>query len=96
MRTITARKEVRELSPARLRMKLSPGDMLRTMRELQELTQGELSTASGVSQPAISAIENGTEALGVDRARRLAKALSVHPAVLLFPDWEPEPNESER
>ena len=45
--------------------------------------------ASGVSQPAISAIEGGRVELGADRARKLAEALHVHPAVLLFPDWEP-------
>jgi hypothetical protein len=28
--------------------------------------------------------------LGVERARRLARALKVHPAALLFPDWTDE------
>jgi transcriptional regulator with XRE-family HTH domain len=74
--------------PARLRARMTPGEMLRTVRGLQEMTQAELALASGVSQPAISAIEAGRTELGPDRARKLAVALRVHPAVLLFPDWE--------
>lgn len=80
---------IRDTVPARIRTRMTPGEMLRTVRELQELTQAELAKVSGVSQPAISAVESGTAALGVDRARKLAEALAVHPAVLLFPDWEP-------
>lgn len=79
-----------KLTPARLRARMTPGEMLRTVRELQELSQAELAAASGVSQPAISAVESGTTPLGLERARKLADALSVHPAVLLFPDWEPK------
>lgn len=74
--------------PARLRVAMTPGQMLRTLRELQELSQAELAKASGVSQPAISAVESGAP-LGVERAKKLAAALKVHPAILLFPDWEP-------
>lgn len=74
--------------PARLRVAMTPGQMLRTLRELQELSQVELAKASGVSQPAISAVEGGAP-LGVERAKKLAAALEVHPAILLFPDWEP-------
>ncbi len=75
-------------TPARLRARMTPGEMLRTMRNLQEMTQEDLAKASGVSQPAISAIEGGLE-LGPDRARKLAQALRIHPAILLFPDLEP-------
>ena len=35
----------------------------------------------------ISAIENNRINLGVERAKVLARALNVHPAVLLFPGW---------
>ena len=75
--------------PARLRAHMTPGEMLRTLRELQEMSQAELALASGVSQPAISTVESGSAPLGLERARKLAEALRVHPAVLLFPDWEP-------
>lgn len=74
--------------PARARVQLSPGEMVRVMRELQELTQAELAERSGIVQGTISSIENGRATLGVERAERLARALKVHPAVLLWPNWE--------
>jgi len=80
----------KETIPARIRVRMTQGEMLRTMRELQEMSQAELSDASHVSQPAISALEAGRSALGPDRAVKLARALHVHPALLMFPDWEPE------
>jgi transcriptional regulator with XRE-family HTH domain len=75
---------------AHARVKLTPGDSVRVIRELQELTQVELAAASDVPQSAISAIECGRAALGAERAEKLARALKVHPAVLLWPHWEAE------
>lgn len=74
--------------PARTRVTLSPGDSVRIARELQEMTQAELAQASGLSQPTVSSIESGRVTLGADRAERIARALRVHPAVLLWPDWD--------
>jgi transcriptional regulator with XRE-family HTH domain len=74
--------------PARPRVLLSPGDSVRVTRELQEMTQAELAKASGLSQPTISSIEAGRVTLGAERAEKLARALKVHPAVLLWPHWE--------
>jgi transcriptional regulator with XRE-family HTH domain len=59
------------------------------LRNLQGLTQGELAELSGVSQATISAIENEAKGLGIERAKKLAAALQVHPAVVAFPDWHP-------
>jgi transcriptional regulator with XRE-family HTH domain len=73
---------------ARLRTHMTPGEMVRTVRELQEMTQVELAVAAGITQGALSAIETGRVEIGVERARRLGQALRVHPAVLLFPDLE--------
>jgi transcriptional regulator with XRE-family HTH domain len=75
--------------PARDRVKLTPGDSVRNMRELQEMTQAELAEATGIAQGTISAIESGRVTLGAERAERLALALKVHPAVLLWPQWDP-------
>ncbi len=76
---------------AKLRAHMTPGEMLRTMRKPQDMTQAALAEAAGVPQPAISAIDGGRLELGAERARRLARALHTHPAILLFPDWEAEP-----
>lgn len=87
----TKRKSVQgNYVPARARVKLTPGDSVRIARELQEMTQAELAAASGISQPTISSIESGRATLGADRAEKLARALKVHPAVLLWPNWELE------
>jgi transcriptional regulator with XRE-family HTH domain len=74
--------------PARRRVALTPADAVRVTRELQEMTQAELARASDLSQPTLSGIESGRVALGVERAERLARALKVHPAVLLWPNWD--------
>ena len=69
------------------RIEVSPGDSVRVLRELQEMSQNDLAAATGIPQPTISAIENGRVKLGVERAKTLAKALRCHPAVLVFPGW---------
>jgi transcriptional regulator with XRE-family HTH domain len=60
------------------------------LRELQELSQNDLSHISGIPQSTISAIENNRVQLGVERAKVLARALRCHPAVLVFPGWDIE------
>jgi len=42
--------------------------MLRTLRELQELSQSELSKLTGISQPNLSALETGARQIGRERA----------------------------
>ena len=69
------------------RTKVSIGDSVRIMRELQELSQNQLSAATGISQSTLSAIEHDKVNLGVERAKVLARALKCHPAVLVFPGW---------
>jgi transcriptional regulator with XRE-family HTH domain len=77
-----------EFVPARVGISVTPGEMLRTIRELQELTQSELAERTGIAQSNLSALETGARELGRERALVLAKALRVHPAVLLFPDFD--------
>jgi transcriptional regulator with XRE-family HTH domain len=78
----------REFRPARRRVDVSPGESVRILRELQGLTQNQLSQATGLPQSTISAIENDRVSLGVERAKTLARALRCHPAVLVFPGWD--------
>lgn len=67
---------------------VSVGESVRILRELQELSQNELSELTGIPQSTISAIENDRVNLGVGRAKILARALKCHPAVLVFPGWD--------
>jgi transcriptional regulator with XRE-family HTH domain len=75
-------------SPARKRIDVSPGESVRILRNLQALSQAQLSALSEVSRSALSAIENGRVNLGFERAKVLARALKCHPAVLVFPGWD--------
>lgn len=83
---ITAARSRRYI-PARRRASLTPGAAVRIARELQEMSQADLAAASGVSQPTISGIEADRIALGAERAEKLARALKVHPAVLIWSGW---------
>ena len=67
---------------------VSVGESVRIIRELQGLSQNELSGLTKIPQSTISAIENNRINLGVERAKSLARALKCHPAVLLFPGWD--------
>ena len=67
---------------------VSVGESVRILRELQEMSQNELSEVTGIPQSTISAIENDRVKLGVERAKILARALECHPAVLVFPGWD--------
>ena len=75
---------------ARKTIDVSVGESVRIIRELQELSQNGLSELTGIPQSTISAIENDRVKLGVERAKVIARALRVHPAVLLFPGWDIE------
>lgn len=75
---------------AKKRVEVSTGESVRILRELQDMSQNDLATASGIPQSTISAIENNRVRLGVERAKVLAKALRCHPAVLVFPGWDVE------
>jgi len=67
---------------------VSVGESVRILRELQEMSQNDLSELTGIPQSTISAIENDRVNLGVERAKILARALKCHPAVLVFPGWD--------
>lgn len=76
--------------PYKNRVVMTPGQSLRVLRELQELTQNELAQKSGLPQPTISGMESGRINIGVERAKTLAIALKVHPALIVFPGWDTE------
>ena len=93
---MTTGKKVRDLLkngtfvPVKSQIDLTPGQSLKIIRELQELSQNGLSEISGLSQSTISGMESGRIKIGVERAKILARALRVHPAVIVFPGWKTE------
>ena len=72
------------------RVNVSVGKSVRIIRELQGLSQNQLSKMTGIPQSTLSAIEHDRVNLGVERAKVLARALQCHPAVLVFPGWSLE------
>ena len=81
---------MKNFSKAKTRIEVSVGESVRIIRELQELSQNELSEITRIPQSTISAIENDRVKLGVERAKVLARALKCHPSVLVFPGWNVE------
>jgi transcriptional regulator with XRE-family HTH domain len=78
---------MKNFRPAKNRIKVSVGESVRIIRELQGYSQNQLARLSGIPQATLSAIENDRVRLGVERAKVLATALMCHPAVLVFPGW---------
>jgi transcriptional regulator with XRE-family HTH domain len=77
-----------EYQKAKRRVDVSVGESVRIMRELQEMSQNDLASRTGIPQSTISAIERDRVKLGIERAKKLAIALRCHPAVLVFPGWD--------
>ena len=77
-----------EFRKAKKSIEFTPGESVKILRELQELSQNELAQFTGIPQSTISAIENRRVQLGVERSKVLARALNCHPAVLVFPGWD--------
>lgn len=58
------------------------------LRELKGWTQQELARRSGINASNISLLENERVEIGKRRAEQLAKAFDVHPAIIMFPEYE--------
>jgi len=58
------------------------------LRELKGWTQKTLAEHSGISVTNISLLENGRVDIGKKRAEQLARAFGVHPAIIMFPEYE--------
>ena len=85
---ITGENNMKDYQEAQKRADVSIGESVRIIRELQELSQNDLSSLTGIPQSTLSAIEHDKVNLGVERAKVLARALKCHPAVLVFPGWD--------
>jgi len=67
---------------------LSTGEVIRMLRELKGWTQAELARRSGISVTNISLLENEKIEIGKRRAEQLARAFNIHPAIIMFPEYE--------
>jgi transcriptional regulator with XRE-family HTH domain len=74
--------------PAKPHAILTTGEVIKMLRVLKEWTQEELAKRSGITSTNISLLENGRIDIGKKRAEQLAKAFNVHPAIIMFPEYE--------
>jgi transcriptional regulator with XRE-family HTH domain len=78
----------KEFVPAKRHVALTTGEAIRMLRELKGWTQAELAKRSGISTTNISLLENAKVEIGKKRAEQIARALGVHPAIIMFPEYE--------
>lgn len=78
----------RIFSTAKSHAVLSTGEVIRLLRELKGWTQDELAKRSGISSTNLSLLENERVEIGKKRAEQLAKTFDVHPAIIMFPEYE--------
>jgi transcriptional regulator with XRE-family HTH domain len=67
---------------------LTTGQVIRMLRELKGWTQEELARCSRISATNISLLENDKVDIGKKRVEQLAGAFDVHPAIIMFPEYE--------
>lgn len=77
-----------EFVAAKSHATLTTGEVIRMLRELKAWTQAELADRCGVSATNISLLENGRVEIGKRRAEQIARAFGVHPAIIMFPEYE--------
>ncbi|GAB1352062.1 hypothetical protein MASR1M12_07930 [Erysipelotrichia bacterium] len=76
--------------PASPKITVTTGEAIKMLRELKCWTQEELAKRSGINAKNISLLENDKIEIGKKRAESLAQAFGVHPAIIMFPEYEAE------
>lgn len=77
-----------EFVSARPHMMLTTGEVIRMLRDLKGWTQAELAKRCGITMTNISLLENDKVEIGKRRAEQIAKAFGIHPAIIMFPEYE--------
>jgi len=67
---------------------LTTGEVIKMLRELKGWTQTDLAERSGIRPTNISLLENEKVEIGKKRTEQLAKAFDIHPAIIMFPEYE--------
>ena len=83
-------KHHRQFFKAKCCVQLTTGDVIRMLRELKDWTQADLAARCKISPTNLSALENNRVDIGKKRATQLAEAFNVHPAIIMFPEYEGE------
>jgi transcriptional regulator with XRE-family HTH domain len=81
-------RRLRDFRAARAHAPLTTGEVIRMLRELKGWTQQELARRCDIQASNISLLENERVEIGKHRAEQLARAFDVHPAIIMFPEYE--------
>ena len=74
--------------PAKQHTVITTGEVIKMLRELKGWTQEELAKYCSINAKNISLLENDKIDKEKKRALQLATALDVHPAIIMFPEYE--------
>jgi len=80
----------KDYMPAEKHAVLTTGEVIKMLRELKGWTQEKLSKHCAINATNISLLENDKVEIGKRRAEQLAHAFKVHPAIIMFPEYEAE------
>jgi transcriptional regulator with XRE-family HTH domain len=78
----------KKYKPAKQHAVLTTGEVIKMLRELKGWTQEELAKYCSINAKNISLLENNKLKIGKKRAVQLATAFDVHPAIIMFPEYE--------
>ena len=78
----------KDFVPARPHAHVTTGEVIRILREKKGWTQEELARRSRISATNLSMLENDRLDIGKKRTEHLARAFGVHPAIIMFPEYE--------
>ena len=73
---------------AKLHARLMTSEVIRMLRELKGQAQSELTKRSCISATNINLLENDKVEIGKKRVEQIAKAFDIHPAIIMFPEYE--------
>ena len=68
--------------------RVTTGEVIHILREKKGWTQNELARRCGISATNLSMLENVHLDIGKKRAEQLALAFGIHPAIIMFPEYE--------
>ena len=78
----------KDFVPAQRHARVSTGEVIRILREKKGWTQEALAKRCDISPTNLSMLENDRIDIGKKRAEQLAKAFGIHPAIIMFPEYE--------
>jgi transcriptional regulator with XRE-family HTH domain len=82
------KKNKRNYVPSKRHVVVTTGEVIKMLRELKGWTQEELSKRCGMNATNISLLEHDKLEIGKKRVVQLAHAFEVHPAIIMFPEYE--------